>query len=129
VRVMRCMACGAEMILLNVVQDDTMAVPGFEHHTFICSECHDVERRFFIHQTRPRRQQPIPEQAAPSVVPALTVHEEHIAAPDLLIRPIDLAENVSVEPTQTDPVEPTIQNRDHKPLNDDVELFLHCYLL
>ena len=69
-----------------------------------------------IHQTRPRRRQPIPEQAAPSVVPALTVHEEHIAAPDLLIRPIDLAENVSVEPTQTEPVEPTIQNRDPEPV-------------
>ena len=25
---MRCMACGAEMILTNVVQDETMAVPG-----------------------------------------------------------------------------------------------------
>jgi hypothetical protein len=44
-RVMLCMACGAEMILMNVVQDDTMAVPGFEHHTFMCSECRNVERR------------------------------------------------------------------------------------
>jgi hypothetical protein len=35
---MRCMACGAEMILTNVVQDETMAVPGFEHQTFMCSE-------------------------------------------------------------------------------------------
>jgi hypothetical protein len=42
---MRCMACGAEMALMNVVQDDTMAVPGFEHHTFMCSGCGDVEQR------------------------------------------------------------------------------------
>jgi hypothetical protein len=33
------------MILTNVVQDDTMGVPGFEHQTFTCSECHDLERR------------------------------------------------------------------------------------
>jgi hypothetical protein len=34
---MRCMACGAEMILTNVVQDETMAVPGFEHQTILDS--------------------------------------------------------------------------------------------
>jgi hypothetical protein len=39
------MACGAEMALMNVVQDDTMAVSGFEHHTFMCSGCGDVEQR------------------------------------------------------------------------------------
>src|SRR5262249_9189153 len=43
--VMRCLLCDAEMILVNVVQDDTMAVTGFEHRTFMCSSCHDVERR------------------------------------------------------------------------------------
>src|SRR5262245_31507718 len=43
---MRCMFCNADMILMNVVQDDNMAVTGFEHRTFICSSCHDVERRF-----------------------------------------------------------------------------------
>ena len=40
------MACGGEMILVNAVQDDTMTIPGFEHHTFTCSECQEVERRF-----------------------------------------------------------------------------------
>jgi hypothetical protein len=43
---MRCLLCDAEMILMNVVQDDTMLVAGFEHHTFMCPSCHDVERRF-----------------------------------------------------------------------------------
>jgi hypothetical protein len=114
---MRCMACGAEMILTNVVQDETMAVPGFEHQTFMCSECHDVERRFvFTKQDRDGDSEPMPEQAEPSPVPASTVHEEQAAAPDLLTRPIELAENVSVEPTQTEPVEPTIQNRDPEPV-------------
>jgi hypothetical protein len=30
------------MILTNVVQDDTIGVPGFEHQTFMCSKCHDL---------------------------------------------------------------------------------------
>jgi hypothetical protein len=45
---MRCMVCGAEMILTNVVQDDTMEVAGFDHHTFTCSECQDVEERLVL---------------------------------------------------------------------------------
>jgi hypothetical protein len=31
---MRCSACGAELILTNVVPDDTVAARGVEHHTF-----------------------------------------------------------------------------------------------
>src|SRR5712691_10338314 len=45
---MRCMACGAEMVLMNVVEDNTISVSGFEHHTFMCSECHDSERRLMF---------------------------------------------------------------------------------
>ena len=72
-RVMRCMACGAEMILMNVVQDDTMAVPGFEHHTFTCSECQDVEQRLvFTKQDRESDTEPMPEQAAPRESPRST---------------------------------------------------------
>src|SRR6202011_2321849 len=128
VRAMRCMACGAEMILTNVVQDDMMGVPGFEHQTFMCSECHDLERRFvFTKQDRDGDGEPMPEQASPSVAPASTVHEEHVTV-------IDPAENVLVESTQVAPLEltqtapvkttvqvetsqmePTIQNRDPEP--------------
>jgi hypothetical protein len=43
---MRCLACGAEMKLVNVVVDDSMIVPGFERQTFMCSGCNDIERRF-----------------------------------------------------------------------------------
>jgi hypothetical protein len=39
---MRCLVCDAEMILMKIVPDDTMPVPGFEHQTFMCSACHDV---------------------------------------------------------------------------------------
>jgi hypothetical protein len=42
---MRCLMCGAEMQLVHVVKDDTMFVPGYEHHTWQCSACPEVERR------------------------------------------------------------------------------------
>jgi hypothetical protein len=82
---MRCMACGAEMILMNVVQDETMPVPGFEHRTFMCSACHDVERRLAFTRQDENRQDPIPVpmpvHAAPPIVPAETAHEDTITAP------------------------------------------------
>ena len=30
---------------MQTVPDETMIVPGFEHHTFHCAACHDEERR------------------------------------------------------------------------------------
>ena len=42
---MHCAACDAELILTNVVPENTVAVRGFEHHTFICSGCHSTVRR------------------------------------------------------------------------------------
>jgi len=106
VRVMRCMACGAEMILMNVVQADTMAVPGFEHHTFKCSECHDVERRLIftkhgregdpeltpIHEAPPivaeqsDNEQPMLLLDAPSVAPVSAVLRERAVRLGLLRR-------------------------------------------
>jgi hypothetical protein len=86
---MRCMACGAEMILMNVVQDETMPVPGFEQRTFMCSGCYDVERRLAFIPPDERRQDPIqepiqvplPVHAAPPLVPAESAHEDTMAAP------------------------------------------------
>jgi hypothetical protein len=37
--------CYAEMTLVMATPDDTMPVAGFEHHTFMCSRCGDVETR------------------------------------------------------------------------------------
>ena len=89
---MRCMACGAEMLLMKVVEDDTMAVAGFEHHTFMCSGCGDVEGRLIFN-----REQAIPAgsvtiHAAPPLSPAITDEtaasavEPSPAAPGLLQR-------------------------------------------
>ena len=43
---MRCMVCGGEMVLIEAVPDETMMVSGFQHETYMCSVCADVERRF-----------------------------------------------------------------------------------
>jgi hypothetical protein len=44
------MVCGEEMRLVQTVPDETMVVPGFEHHILNCPYCHDEERRLvFIH--------------------------------------------------------------------------------
>jgi GrpB-like predicted nucleotidyltransferase (UPF0157 family) len=77
---MRCLACGAESILVNVVQDDTMAVPGFEHHTFMCSVCPDTERRLVFNKPEPASErEPTPVHAAPSIVPTAGVPDEAAA--------------------------------------------------
>ena len=49
---MRCLLCRGEMILISVVRDETMMVPGFEHHTYVCSACNDIERRFVFNKPR-----------------------------------------------------------------------------
>ena len=45
---MRCMVCGAEMTLTNVVRDETTAVAGFQRHSFLCPSCNDVEHRLIF---------------------------------------------------------------------------------
>jgi hypothetical protein len=68
---MQCMACGAEMILMKVVPDDTMPIPGFEHHNFMCSGCLDVERRLvFTTHGREIGSELLPVHAAPPIGPA-----------------------------------------------------------
>ena len=63
---MRCLVCNAEMILMKVDQDDTMPVPGLERRTFMCSECHDVERRF-VFTKHAQEGEPETVQVAPPI--------------------------------------------------------------
>jgi hypothetical protein len=48
---MLCLECGAEMRLLQVTEDTTMFVSGYEHHTWQCSGCstkgHDYQDASF----------------------------------------------------------------------------------
>jgi hypothetical protein len=90
------MACGADMILMQTVQDDTMAVPGFEHHTFMCSDCHDVERRLvFIRPVEQGGTESVTLNTAPPISPASagepasTVENERTAHPGILMRVLE----------------------------------------
>jgi hypothetical protein len=82
---MRCMACGAKMALMNVVQDDTMAVPGFEHHTFLCSGCGDVEQRLVF--AKPA--EPLPSHAAPPMPAKPAEPLPSHAAPPMPVKPAE----------------------------------------
>jgi hypothetical protein len=75
------------MILMSVVRDDTMPVPGFEHHSFMCSACHDVERRLmFTRHGRESDTEPMPMHTAPPIVPASVEDEHRVAAPGFFRR-------------------------------------------
>ena len=42
---MRCLTCGLNMQVVQVEKDNTLLVPGYEHHTWRCEGCGEVERR------------------------------------------------------------------------------------
>ncbi len=42
---MRCMGCGAQMVLTAAVPDETIVVRGFEHQTFRCFDCAITEQK------------------------------------------------------------------------------------
>jgi hypothetical protein len=87
VRAMRCKACSGELILTNVIPDETATVRGVEHHTFVCSGCHVTERRVvFIKDGRETDSPPVPMQTGQRTKRASTVQGEGVAAPGLLSR-------------------------------------------
>ena len=96
---MLCFQCGAEMRLVQVVEDTTMFVSGYEHHTWQCSACSTVERRMTF--TRKKTPTPIaPTAPNPTTQPTQTLPAE----PTATVQP---TQTVTVEPTETLPVAPT----------------------
>ena len=85
---MRCMICGAEMTLIGVVEDDTFRlVRGFEHHTYMCSKCGDIERRFvFNKHSKEPNTEAVPILSPPPIAPALTTQNQRKIAQGLLRR-------------------------------------------
>ena len=67
---MLCMACGAEMRLMSAVPDETLMVPGYEHHTLQCMGCNDIERRLVFN--RERAAQAAAEQVVEDVAPPVS---------------------------------------------------------
>jgi hypothetical protein len=99
---MRCMACGAEMALMNVVQDDTMAVSGFEHHTFMCSGCGDVEQRLVF--AKPG--EPSSSNAASPVLAKTAEPLPSDAPPPVLAKPAEPLPSDAPPPVVAKPAEP-----------------------
>ena len=48
------MECGAEMRVVEVVEDATMLVSGYEHQTWQCSGCDSVEQRTTFSPKKPK---------------------------------------------------------------------------
>ena len=78
---MRCMACGADMILVKVIADETMPVPGFQRHAYMCSLCHDTEQRLVFNKHGQEREL---ETVPAPVEPASTVQNLRAAAKGFL---------------------------------------------
>jgi hypothetical protein len=71
---MRCMACGAEMILIKIIEDESMAVPGFERHAYMCSACPETETRLaFNKDAKSRQVQIAPNLPSPGLAPAAPI--------------------------------------------------------
>ena len=51
---MQCLACGADnkMLLMAVVQDDTMKVPVIERQIYMCSSCRHIARRLVFRRAK-----------------------------------------------------------------------------
>jgi hypothetical protein len=53
---MRCMACGAEMILVKVIEEVTMPIAGFEDRAYMCSLCKETEQRLVFNKRAEERE-------------------------------------------------------------------------
>jgi hypothetical protein len=98
------------MRLAQVVEDTTMFVSGYEHHTWQCSACSTVEQRM----TFPRQEistqtellEPIQSVSAPPTQAASPEPSEATPAEPTSAMPAELTEAAAVEARQTNPVEP-----------------------
>jgi hypothetical protein len=76
---MRCSACDGELVLTSVVPDQTVAMRGFEHHTYVCSGCHVTEQKtVFIRHGREDESVPLPPFPAGPMVRLLSPQGEHV---------------------------------------------------
>jgi hypothetical protein len=75
---MRCIACGGEMILTAVTPDDAGMVAGFKHETLHCRICRDTEHRFVYSRESSEKAEPplssaLPQQDVISSTPRETI--------------------------------------------------------
>ena len=105
---MLCLECGAEMRLAQVVEDTTMFVSGYEHHTWQCSACSTVEQRMtFSREKTPTQTAQVEPIQSVSAEPGVTAEpSEAMPMEPTAAMSAELTEAVPVEPTQTKPLEP-----------------------
>ena|SRR6516162_4977020 len=75
---MQCLACGADnkMLLMDVVQDDTMKVPVIERQIYMCSACRHIARRLVFRRAK------MPVTHLPVIaVPIDKLWKERVVAP------------------------------------------------
>ena len=49
---MRCLTCSVDMRLIQVAKDTTMLVEGYQHETWRCGSCDEVEQRVMFPYSR-----------------------------------------------------------------------------
>jgi hypothetical protein len=77
---MQCLACNAKMHPGEALGEDS--APEFEHRTFTCSVCGDVERRLVLKRhVAPTNVDPVLSLNAPPISPPATIENEGTAAP------------------------------------------------
>jgi hypothetical protein len=100
---MLCLGCGAEMRLVEAVEDSTMLVPGYEHQTWQCLGCSDVEQRLtFTGKKRRTHKAPLGPVHMGSVEPAQTAAVEPVQT-----EPVETAPIVPIQVTQITEVDPS----------------------
>ena len=80
------------MILIKVVEDETMMVRGFERHTYMCSACADIERRFVFNKHDSERELDAVPPTALLIAPA-SLQTQPAAPRSLLNRVISKMRN------------------------------------
>jgi hypothetical protein len=133
---MRCLVCGTEMLLVRVVQDTTMPVPGFEHQTWQCSACLDHEHRLVftrkktvLREVLVDRAQPEPPEADIPTSTQTDVEERGATTstseqvPRQAYSPSTLEEEAPVQHTGTEPANDVanahVQERGVTPMNSE----------
>jgi hypothetical protein len=89
---MRCIACGGEMILTAVTPDDAGMVAGFKHETLHCRICRDTEHRFvYSRESSEKAELPLssalPQQDVISSTPGETISSSspHTSVPQGIV--------------------------------------------
>jgi hypothetical protein len=83
------------MVLMNVIEDQTMAVSGFERRTFMCSKCCDIESRLaFNKHSGERESETTPVLTSPTIAPASAIQNKQSAEPGLFSRAVAKIRNI-----------------------------------